>query len=64
LREALTYDEEALDKPPTDLMMRADFVAVSPYIWFVMFRGLLLMAMGRLDDATRDFDRAVELARA
>jgi tetratricopeptide (TPR) repeat protein len=38
--------------------------SVSPYIWFVMARGILLTAMGHLDDATREFDRAVELARA
>jgi tetratricopeptide (TPR) repeat protein len=64
LCEALTYDEQALEEPPADLMIGVDQFGVSPYIWFVMFRGLLLTAMGRLDDATRDFDRAVELARA
>src|SRR5262249_30175191 len=62
--EALTYDEQALEERPADLTTGVDVVSVSPYIWFVMFRGLLLMAMGRLDDATRELDRAVELARA
>jgi class 3 adenylate cyclase/tetratricopeptide (TPR) repeat protein len=62
LREALTYDEQALEEPPADLM--TGFVGVSPYIWCVMFRGLLLTDMGRLDDATQEFDRAFELARA
>src|SRR5262249_23287893 len=64
VREALTYVEQALEAPPADLTMGTDVVTVSPYIWFVMFRGILLMATGRLDDAARELDRAVELARA
>src|SRR5262245_17044993 len=62
--EALAYDERALRDPPADLMVGVDLVGVSPYIWFVMFRGILLTTMGRLDEATRELDRAVELARA
>src|SRR5262249_54582530 len=63
VREALGYVEQALEEPPADLMTGVDLVSVSPYIWFVMFRGILLTALGRLDDATREIDRAVELAR-
>jgi adenylate cyclase len=64
LREALTYDEQALEQPPKDLTMGADLAGVTPYIWFVMFRGILLTAMGRLDEARPELDRAVALARA
>jgi tetratricopeptide (TPR) repeat protein len=64
VREALAEDEQALRERPADLMTGADLVTVSPYIWFVMLRGVLLTAMGHLDDATRACDRAVELARA
>src|SRR5262245_29761962 len=45
-------------------MIAIDLLSFNPYIWFVMFRGILLMALGRLDDAAREVGRAVELARA
>jgi tetratricopeptide (TPR) repeat protein len=64
VRKALAYTEEALEEPPADLMTGADLVSVSPYIWFVMFRGILLTSIGRLGEANRELDRAVELARA
>jgi tetratricopeptide (TPR) repeat protein len=63
LREALALSEEALELARGDPRLGARELGFSPYIWFVGFRGVLLNAMGRLEEGARELDRALELAR-
>jgi tetratricopeptide (TPR) repeat protein len=64
LAEALAEAEHALAVLPPKPGLGADLAGVSPYIWFTMFRGLLLGVMGRLREATGHLERATALARA
>jgi class 3 adenylate cyclase len=64
LAEALAEAEHALAVLPPEPGLGADLAGVSPYIWFTMFRGLLLGVMGRLREATGHLERAAALARA
>jgi len=63
LAEGLAEVEHALIVLPPDPALGAELTGVSPYIWFTMFRGLLLTAMGRLPEAAGDLERAAALAR-
>jgi len=46
-----------------DPRVGSDFLRFSPYIYHLWFRGLLLSAMGRHDEAKANLDRAFEFAR-
>jgi adenylate cyclase len=50
-------------RPPSDPRLGAELRGYSPYTPCLNGRGLVLLVMGRLADAERDFDRARELAR-
>ena len=63
LAQALAEVEHALIVLPPDPALGADLTGVSPYIWFTMFRGLLLTTIGRLREAAGDLERAAALAR-
>jgi len=62
LHEALTCAEEALDRTRGDLDLGSELTGYSPYIYLLSIKGVVLAGLGRLGEAARDFDRALELA--
>jgi adenylate cyclase len=62
-REALTVTQQALEQPPQLGRSGVAVVGIDPYAFFLLFKGQLLILMGRLDEARLVLDRATEFAR-
>ena len=63
LREALATIERGLELAAGDSRLGADTLFVSPYAWSIMTRSFLLAYLGRLKDAVKGLDTAMQLAR-
>ena len=63
MREALTVTERAIEAAPEDPRLRSDPLEFRPYLWLVMFRGALLVYLGRLGEVRDQLDRSLQLAR-
>jgi adenylate cyclase len=64
LRLALAHADATIEASGNDVMVGRSLAGFSPHIWHVMFRGVLLPLMGRIDEGTAEYARALELARA
>ena len=60
LREAVRLCEQAIALGPDDLSLGRDVFGVSAYLLGSMFRGMALVEMGLLEEASSDLDRASE----
>jgi class 3 adenylate cyclase/tetratricopeptide (TPR) repeat protein len=58
LREAVRLTEKAIALGPEDLSLGQELMGISAYLAGLMFRGMALVEMGRLEEATSDLDRA------
>jgi len=58
LREAVRLTEKAIALGPENLSLGQDLFGYSAYLAGLMFRGMALVEMGRLDEAASDLDRA------
>jgi class 3 adenylate cyclase/tetratricopeptide (TPR) repeat protein len=63
-REGLAVAKRGLARAPADVRLGADVFGFSPRILLLQFRGVMLREMGRLEEAARDIDDSLELARA
>jgi class 3 adenylate cyclase/tetratricopeptide (TPR) repeat protein len=63
LREVLTFADDALARASEGPPRSVELLGYNPYTNFMRLRGLVLAEFGRLAEAARDLDRALELAR-
>jgi hypothetical protein len=58
LQETVLLIEKAIALGPEDLSLGRDLMGFSAYLLGLTFRGLAVVEMGRLEEATSDLDRA------
>jgi tetratricopeptide (TPR) repeat protein len=58
LREAVRLTKNAIALGPEDLSLGVELFGMSAYLLGLMFRGAMLVDMGRIDEAARDLDQA------
>ena len=63
LREALAFAEAAVAQGQHDPQPAVRVLSLNPYLFCLWWRGSLRAAAGRLDEAARDLDDALRLAR-
>jgi adenylate cyclase len=63
LREVLAFADDALARADESAARSAELLGYNPYTNFIRLRGLVLAEFGRLAEAARALDRALELAR-
>jgi class 3 adenylate cyclase/tetratricopeptide (TPR) repeat protein len=63
LKETLAMLDRLIASPPADLMVGADLLYFSPYIWMLVNRGVLLCYLGRPAEAVEALEHALRIAR-
>jgi class 3 adenylate cyclase/tetratricopeptide (TPR) repeat protein len=64
LRSALAVVERVLELTRDDHTLGMAIVGFNPHVFAILYRGVIRLAAGELRAASRDLDRAIELAQA